>query len=240
MKSPYWLLVGLLFAGGAQAIPHYGPGGVPGSGMAPGMGPGPYARVPRMAARQAAPAAALRAGMDKLLAFLGREEKPSPDALAAFLNTEIAPFFDFDFMAKSAGGRLFERLDADQQLATVDRIRQSFLAKMAEKLGSYEKQQVRFLPPRGANDRTAQVSVAILNPGRYPGRLDFRLYRNADQWLVYDVSANGQSAIVHYRNQLMRDANEQRMQQMRQRQPPVRRMAPQPYVPRILHPGMRR
>ena len=58
-----------------------------------------------------------------------------------------------------------------------------------------------------------------MNPGSYPARLDFRLYRNGDDWLVYDVSANGQSAIVHYRNQLMRDARERRMQQMRRRPP---------------------
>jgi len=78
---------------------------------------------------------------------------------------------------------------------------------------------VRFLPPRGGNDgRTAQVSVAVLNPGSYPARLDFRLYRNGDDWRVYDVSANGQSAIVHYRQQLMREMREQSMRQMRAQQ----------------------
>ncbi|MDJ0739804.1 MAG: ABC transporter substrate-binding protein [Gammaproteobacteria bacterium] len=221
MKSPYWLLAGVLLSGSALAIPHYGPGVGPGvgPGMAPGMGPGPHMRGPMVSPQLAAPAAALRDGMDRLLAFLGSEEQASPDALAAFLNSEIAPFFDFDYMAKTAGGRLFERLDDAQQQAVVDSIRQSFLGKMADKLGSYDQQQVRFMPPRGGNNaRTAQVSVAILNPGSYPARLDFRLYRNGEDWLVYDVAANGQSAIVHYRNQLMRDVRQQRMQQMRRMQ----------------------
>ena len=62
--------------------------------------------------------------------------------------------------------------------------------------------------------------MAVLNPGSYPARLDFRLYRNGENWLVYDVSANGQSAIVHYRNQLMREVQERRMRQMRRMQPP--------------------
>ncbi len=231
MKSPYWLLAGVLLSGSVQAIPHYGPGMGPGP-YGSGMGTGPYGPGPMAARQMAAPASALRSGMDKLLAFLGSEQKPSTDELAAFLNTEIAPFFDFGYMAKSAGGRLFENLnDADQQ-AMVGQIQQSFLAKMAEKLGGYEQQQVRFLPPRGGQGgRTAQVSVAVLNPGSYPARIDFRLYRNGEDWLVYDVSANGQSAIVHYRNQLMREAQQRRMQQMRRMQPPGRGMPARGYGP---------
>ena len=271
MKSPYWLLAGLLLSGSVQAIPHYGPV------MGPGMGPAPYGPGPMAAPQMAAPAVALRTGMDRLLAFLGNEQRPSADELAAFLSTEIAPFFDFEHMAKSAGGRLFENLNDEgrrewlkgtshveairpdeegpwrirrfeletlasklsevagdggadlraARRAMVEQIQQSFLGTMAEKLGGYEQQQVRFLPPRGGQGgRTAQVSVAVLNPGTYPARLDFRLYRNGDDWLVYDVSANGQSAIVHYRNQLMREAQERRMQQMRRMQPPGPRMGP--------------
>lgn len=217
MKSPYWLLAGVLLAGSVQAMPQYGPG----------IGPGPYARGAMPPPAIAAPAVALRRGMDRLLAFVGSEPKPSAGQLAAFLDSEIAPFFDFDYMAESAGGRLFERLGADDKQAMVEQIKQSFLSKMAEKLGGYDNQRVRFMPPRAGDDgRTAQISVAVLNPGSYPARLDFRLYRSGDQWLVYDVSANGQSAIVHYRNQLMRQAREQRMQQMRRMTPPARPVAP--------------
>ena len=207
MKSRYCLLVGLLLAGGAFAVPQYGPGG-------------PYA-PPMMAPQAANPAVTLRAGIDRLLAFLGAEPKPAPEELAGFLNTEIAPFFDFDYMAQSAGGRLFERLGAEERRAMANDIKRSFLTKMAEKLAGYDNQQVRFLPPRAGNDgRTAQVSVAILNPGgRYPARLDFRLYRAEDRWRVYDVAANGQSAIVHYRRQLMRQAQQRQMRQMRQMPP---------------------
>jgi phospholipid transport system substrate-binding protein len=226
MKSPYWLLAGVLLAGSVQAMPQYGPG----------MGPGPYARGAMPSPALASPAVALRRGMDKLLAFVGSEPKPSAGQLAAFLDREIAPFFDFDYMAESAGGRLFERLGAEDKQAMVEQIKRSFLSKMAEKLGGYDNQRVRFMPPRAGNDgRTAQVSVAVLNPGSYPARLDFRLYRNGNQWLVYDVSANGQSAIVHYRNQLMRQAREHRMQQMRRMTPPARpeapRMPPRNFVP---------
>jgi len=228
MKSRYWLLAGVLLAGGVQAIPQYG------QGPGPQVGPGPYMGAPMRGPQMTNPALALRAGMDKLLAFLGAEEKPSAEALASFLDREIAPFFDFKYMTESAGGRLYEELGADEQQAMVEDIKVSFLTKMAEKLGGYDNQQVRFLPPRSSDGRTAQVSVAVLNPGSYPSRLDFRMYRSDDQWLVYDVSANGHSAIVHYRNQLMRELQERRMAQMRQMVPPMRSMGPMgPMGPRM-------
>ena len=231
MKSRYWLLAASLLAGSVQAIPQYGSGpAVPygaGDNTQPWQAPSPYRGRPAAAPRAGNPAVAVRGGMDKLLDFLGSEEKPSPEALAQFLNTQIAPFFDFRHMASSAGGRLFGRLSADEQRAMVNDVKRTFLTKMAEKLGAYDKQQIRFMPPRAGDDgRTARVSVAILNPGSYPARLDFRLYRGGHQWRVFDVAANGQSAIVHYRRQLMRQAQERQMRQMRQRTPPMRPGAP--------------
>lgn len=224
MKSAYWVLAGVLFGSAAHAIPHYGPG----------MGPGPYgqARMAAQAQAMATPAVALRTGMDRLQAFLGGENKPSAEELASFLDTEIAPFFDFEYMAEAAGGRQLDRMSDEQRAAVVAQIKQSFLGKMAQKLGGYTNQRVRFMPPRLDNGgRTAQVSAAVLNPGSYPARLDFRLYRKGGEWLVYDVAANGQSAIVHYRNQLTREMRQMRMRQMRQMTPPPRPQMPQRMLP---------
>jgi phospholipid transport system substrate-binding protein len=202
MKKMFLVIAGALLAGGVHATT---PAGYPAQPAAEAVQP-----------TMSNPAVALRAGVDRLIDFLSQQPAPSEEQLAAFLDAEIAPFFDFDHMARSAGGRLFVRLDAEQQAEITAGIKSSFLGKMAEKLAGYSDQQVRFLPPRAGNDgRTAEVSVAILNPGRYPGRLDFRLYRDAGDWRVFDVAANGQSAIVHYRRELMRQMRERRMRQLR-------------------------
>lgn len=225
MKLAQWLLVGaLLVMGGAQAVPQYE------------STPVTDVRGPLAVAPPANPALVLRAGVDRLMAFLNAEVRPSAEALAAFLDSEIAPYFDFDYMAKSAGGRLYENLDEPRRQAMVEDIKRTFLTKMAQKLEGYDDQQVRFLPPRTGNDgRTALVSVAILNPGTYPARLDFRLYRQSELWRVFDVAANGQSAIVHYRRQLMRDMQQSQMRRMRPMAPPMpmyqRGMPPRGYGP---------
>jgi phospholipid transport system substrate-binding protein len=225
MKAKSGLLVGMLLIGMAQAAPYYGPG------------PGP--QMGGMPPAVANPAMMLRQGIDRLLGFLGQDPAPSREALAGFLDSEIAPFFDFVYMTETAGGRLFDRLDDAQQAALVEQVKTSFLAQMTEKLGAYDNQQVRFMPPRLGNDgRTAQISVAIMNPGSYPARLDFRVYRSGDRWRVYDVAANGQSAIVHYRRELQRQVRQQQMQRMRQMQQP-RPMMPRPggYGPMGYGPG---
>ena len=46
----------------------------------------------------------LRAGMDKLLAYLAQEDTPNKLQAAAFLDRDIAPYFDFAYMAQ-VGGR---------------------------------------------------------------------------------------------------------------------------------------
>jgi len=81
------------------------------------------------------PAVALRTGMDKLLGFLNGGNSPSTDELNAFLNAEIAPFFDFEYMTESAGGRLYERMQAEEQQSLVEKLQASFPTKIAKKLG---------------------------------------------------------------------------------------------------------
>ena len=49
--------------------------------------------------------------------------------------------------------------------------------------------------------RTGMVTTAISGPRGYPTRLDFRFYKANNGWKVFDVMANGQSAVIHYRRQ---------------------------------------
>ena len=146
MKSRYMLLATLLAAGGSHGVPHYGP--AIGVGPGPGAGPESYRYGSAVGPQVADPAFALRAGVDKLLAFLGVEQRPSEQALAEFLEREIVPYFDFEYMAESAGGRLYEQQGDQERQAMVEGIKTSFLSKMAEKLGGYQNQQLRYLPPR--------------------------------------------------------------------------------------------
>jgi phospholipid transport system substrate-binding protein len=151
-------------------------------------------------------AAALREGMDKLLEFLSKEEKPNKLQVAAFLDGEIAPYFDFDYMAKWVAGPGFAAMSEEQRAALAAKLEARFLGTLASRLAQYKGQRVRFLRPRPGRRGAVSVGVAILRPGSYPSKLDFRLYRSKDGWKVYDVVANGRSAAAFFRQDLKRSA----------------------------------
>ena len=188
MKPYFWLPLAFLLGIGsvAQAQPPYGPG------------PGSYAAVQRSHPGAEA-AATLREGMNKLNAFLGQDEKPNKLQVAAFLDGTIAPYFDFDYMAKWVAGRGYSAMSAEQRAALAASLEARFLGTLAGQLAKYKDQKVRFLRPRRGPRGAVSVPVGILRPGTYPSKLEFRMYRAEDGWKVYDVMANGRSAVAYYR-----------------------------------------
>lgn len=202
MKARFWMpvvLVSLLGLGStAQAQPPYpyGPGA-----YGPGPGTYPSARA-TMPGKEAADT--LREGMDKLLAYLGQEDKPNKLQVAAFLDREIATYFDFDYMAKWVAGPAYGTMSEAERKAMAATIEARFLSALAAEIAKYDGQQVRYLRPRMSRGGSANVGVGILRPGTYPSKIEFRMYQADDGWKVYDVVANGRSAAAFYRVQFDR------------------------------------
>lgn len=156
------------------------------------------------------PAAVLREGMNRLVAFL--QTNPKPDQISAFVDAEIARYFDFSYMTQWVAGRNYRYMSEGQRQAMEAQLKQMFLTALAQRLGSYSNQSVRFNRPHRVNGQEVSVGVDILQPGGYPARLNFRFYRGDDGWKVFDVSANGSSALVHYRQYFTRLQYQQRPQ----------------------------
>ena len=224
MKSRPWLPLAVLLglASGAYAQPYgYAPPTGP-YGSAPPMQPGSQAAAPMPGteAAQVDPRQAMRErlanspmvqasntlkeGMDKLLTFMGQEEVPNKLQVAAFLDKEIAPYFDFDYMAKWVAGPSYGRMSPEQRKAMASRLEASFLSGLSSHLANYKGQQVRILRPRMGARGAVSVNVGILRPGTYPAKLQFRMYKAEGGWKVYDVVANGRSAASYYRVQFQR------------------------------------
>lgn len=195
----------LLAIGTAQAMP-YGPGPGPSFGYGPDSTQGQrtfYYGMPRQAQPgEQNPAAVLRDGMNKLVGFLKQDPKPDAARVAKFLDEEVAGYFDFAYMARMAAGGMYRQMDDEQRQKLEGKLREMFLAAMAQQLSAYDKQEVEFLPPRRGGQRGDEVTlpVAVRGAQGYPAELDFRLYRSNDGWKVFDVVANGSSAIVYYRD----------------------------------------
>jgi phospholipid transport system substrate-binding protein len=179
----------LLAVAPVQAAPHYG-----------------YAQPSMRAVQteQPGPSQVLRQGIGKLLKFMRQPERPSQQAIATFLQHEIAPYFDFAFMSTWVAGPMNRRMNDAQRAELALAVEQLLLSTLANRLASYRNQDVRFYPPRQAGENEVKVRVAILQANGYPANLDFRFYRSKDGWKVFDVAANGSSALSYYRQHFSR------------------------------------
>jgi phospholipid transport system substrate-binding protein len=184
-------LATLLVGATLQAAPYYG-----------------YAQ-PHMGAPQiepAAPGRILHEGMSKLLKFMRQPERPNTPAIAAFLQNEIAPYFDFAYMSSWVAGPMGRHMNERQRAELAQAVEQLLLGTLAERLSDYQNQDVRFFPPRRVSENEVKLRVAILQASGYPANLDFRLYRSAAGWKVFDVAANGSSALIYYRQYFSRQS----------------------------------
>lgn len=168
--------------------------------------PGYYPQAPQYQQRDesglARPAMVLRRGIETLTGYLDNHQGVAPEQLRLFLEREITPYFDFQRMAYWAGGSLNRYFTAPQRERFEQLLRMRFLDAMLAQLTGFQHTRLQYLRPRGnmaAGDVT--LGVQVFSDNSYPVQLDFRLYRGADGWKVYDVVANGNSAVAHYRNE---------------------------------------
>lgn len=194
MRIYRWMGVGLLCAatGMVQAQSYY-----------------PQARqyrAPAQAPVQApGPAMVLRHGLNKLMAFVAQDEPPASGEMMLFLEKEISPYFDFEYMAQWVGGGNWQRMSPQQQQQMSAQLQQMFLTALSQKLSKFGGQGFKVLRARPGQGGEVTVPVAVQNPGGYPSRLNFRFYRSqSGGWRVFDVSANGSSALVYYRQHFNR------------------------------------
>lgn len=146
-----------------------------------------------------APGSMLREGLEKVMGF-ARGPAQDHQQLLAFVEQEMAPYFDFAYMNYWVMGRMQRQLSPQQASDMQQRLKRMFLQAMARQLASYRHGRIQFLRPRG-NPASGEVSLGIrvYSPQGYATRLDFRLHHSKQGWKVFDVVADGQSVVAHYR-----------------------------------------
>ena len=144
----------------------------------------------------------VNAGVADLLGFLGDNPRPSPVEAKAFIDRAIAPAFDFDHMARWSAGRYLRRLSDEEFSWLSARLQRDFTNALARNLGAFARPlpEVRILPSRSSADSRERIVPTMVEIGRsWRVRLDFRCYWNGAHWKIFDVVANGASALAFFR-----------------------------------------
>jgi phospholipid transport system substrate-binding protein len=147
----------------------------------------------------------VREGVENLLGFMGQTPRPTALRMAVFLEEYVAPHFDFALMTRMSLGAAGNRLSDIEKKDIQQKLEQDFLETLSSRLASFDAPKVRFYRPRQGRGQRVSVSVGIANPGQYPSRLEFRLFLGKSGWKVYDVLANGNSAVNYYRQKFARN-----------------------------------
>ena len=147
------------------------------------------------------PRQTIQQGAQQIQAFLATDASTDPAQVSSFLDKNVAPLFDFTAMSRSALGPLNYHVNNEQRQKITVMIQKRFLTALASNLSNYRGGKVTYMNVSG-NLRSGRINVrlAIHLPKQYPTIIELRLARGTSDWKIIDVSANGVSAVAHYRN----------------------------------------
>lgn len=151
------------------------------------------------AANVSEPGIIVKTGIEKLTRFIRSGQARDKATAMAFLETEVAPYFDFKYMTRWAAGPAWRSMSPEQRARMQSKLTNAFMTTLVQKLTSYTNQPIRYFTPRGQGSNDVSVSAWIMQPNGIPTKLDFRFYRSEEGWKIFDVKAAGNSAVVYYR-----------------------------------------
>ncbi|MCP5142666.1 MAG: ABC transporter substrate-binding protein [Chromatiales bacterium] len=205
----------LVLSASAHANPYYGGGGPAyGGGYAPGWGGyAPQARpqpAPQAAPQMVVPSAdmspedMLRTGVTALQTFLSTGNPNDQQMALGFLREQVANYFDFAYMSRWVAGGAWKRMNAEQRAELENGIKNQFLNTLASGIGGYQDSRVEVGNARQGSSTEVVVPVRATMRGGQSVTMEFRFYKGREGWRIFDVKANGMSAVIHYRREFQK------------------------------------
>lgn len=166
--------------------------------------------IPADAATQAqGPVELVKDTTDKMMAKLRAEHdrlKAQPKHIYDLVYEIVLPHFDFVRISRWVLGKHWRTASKEQKLRFIRAFRNLMVRTYAMTLLEYDDQQIRYLPLRGdpaSGDVT--VHTQILERGRQPIKLNYRLFFHQGRWRAYDVTVEGVSLASTYRTSFATD-----------------------------------
>jgi len=145
----------------------------------------------------------------EMLATLKAEKKvleDDPDYIYELVNRIMIPHFDFPLMAKRVLGKHWRRANVQQRKDFTEAFRRLLVKSYAKSLKEYSETEIRYLPVRKKEgSKSVTVRSEVDRPGSKPLDVIYRLRFDGLVWKVFDVSIDGVSLVLNYRNSFSRE-----------------------------------
>lgn len=131
-----------------------------------------------------------------------------PETLRVIVNDELVPYIDSRYAALRVIGNSADlrKTPREDILAFVDAFQNYMVATYAGVFTQYRDQKVIIEPAAGGIDdqKIITVKTRVIDPGKPDIKIDFKLRRgkDADNWLVFDMVAEGISLLDSKRAEL--------------------------------------
>jgi phospholipid transport system substrate-binding protein len=172
------------------------------------MMPRPAPASDTAAAAEASPMGVVRALVEQALAILRDGSAPTAERQQQ-LRELIAPVFDFTTMSRFALGYHWRDLTPEQRREFTDVFARFVQDSYLSRINEYSGQDVTFGKVMSESADYAQVHTRIVERGKPPTAVNYRLERVDGVWRIYDVTVDNLSILANYRNQFSRVMNKQ-------------------------------
>lgn len=122
--------------------------------------------------------------------------------VTSIVNRDILPYTDFRRTTQLAMGRHWRTASAAQQQQVIEQFKALLIRTYSGALAQLKPdQQIQYPPFRaGSDDTDVVVRTVAMNNGQ-PVQIDYRLYKTAQGWRVYDLNVLGAWLIQTYQQQ---------------------------------------
>ena len=125
--------------------------------------------------------------------------KQSPNQLKTIVLEELVPYVDYKYAAYKVLGSNLKKTTKEQRSKFVPVFRDYLVTTYAQVFTLYNDQKVNFEPAKNikAKTRIVAVKTTIVEPGRDPINLSFKVRRNkkTNEWKAFDMVAEGISLL---------------------------------------------
>ncbi|WP_414628788.1 phospholipid-binding protein MlaC [Shewanella colwelliana] len=123
--------------------------------------------------------------------------KRDPDHLKVIVSQELMPYIDYKYASYKVMGTYLRQSTPEQRERFSEAFKNYLIATYAQAFTEYTNQAVEFAPAKSfAQEKMVDVNVQIIEQGRPPIKLQFRVRRlKDDTWKAFDLVAEGVSLL---------------------------------------------
>ena len=127
-----------------------------------------------------------------------------PEELYDLAQKDLVPYFDFDYASRLVLGLAWRNATADQRKAFQDAFVKYLVHSYADGLlkGNFSDRDLEVTPWNGqVTDNRTTVKTKVLRANAQPVEVDYQMRNTPQGWKAFDVTIEGISYVLNYRNQ---------------------------------------